>query len=113
MLGIIPTVCTYSLFSSLFYTLLACNSCPTLFIVTLDLFRALSETAQELTCGGIIHPLEVGMSLQTQNLRLAGERAGRWNEVGDIYGMLKGMCSNYQVVIVTALVHLCNYDWLC
>ena len=53
------------------------------------------------------------MSLQTQNLRLAGERTGRWNEVGDIYRMLKGMCSNYQVAIVTALVHLCNYDWLC
>ena len=30
---------------------------------------------------GIFQPLEVGMSLQTQSLRLAGERAGRWNEV--------------------------------
>ena len=40
------------------YTLLACNSCPTLFIVTLDLCRAVSGTAQELTCGGIFQPLE-------------------------------------------------------
>jgi len=45
------------------------------------------------------------MSLQTQSLRLAEERAGRWNEVGDMYHVLTGMCSNYQVVIVTALAH--------
>jgi len=35
-------------------------------------------------------------------MRLAEERAGRWNEVGDMYLMLAGMCSNYQVVIVIA-----------
>jgi len=52
-------------------------------IVILDLCRALSGTSQELTCGGIFQPLEVSMSLQTQSLRLAGERAGRWNEVGE------------------------------
>jgi len=34
--------------STLCITLLACGSCPTLFIVTLDLCRALSGTAQEL-----------------------------------------------------------------
>ena len=32
---------------------------------------------------GIFQPLEVGMSLQTQSLRLAEERVGRWNEVGE------------------------------
>ena len=37
-----------SLFSWLYSTLLASNSCPTLFIATLDLCRALSGTAQEL-----------------------------------------------------------------
>jgi len=82
MLGVIPTIRTYiyeSLFSWLYSTLLACNSCPTLFIVILDLCRSLSGTTQELTCGGIFQPLEVGMSLQTQSLRLTGERAGRWN----------------------------------
>ena len=50
------------------------------------------------TCGGI-----VCMSLQTQSLRLAGERALRWINVGDMYYILTGMCSNYQVVIVTIL----------
>ena len=44
------------------------------------------------------------MCLQTQSLKLAGERAERWNEVGDMYNILTGMCSNYQVV-VTALAH--------
>ena len=30
------------------------------------------------------------MSLQTQSLRLVGERVGRWNEVGDMYHILTG-----------------------
>ena len=54
---------------------------------------------------------DIGMSLQTQILRLAEERAGRWNEVGDMYYTLTGMCRNYQVVIVTALVHLCRANY--
>jgi len=87
MLGVIPTVRTYiyeSLFSWVYSTLLARDSCPTLFMVTLDLCRALSGTTQELTCGGIVQaqPLEVCMSC-TQSLRLAGEKAGRWNGVGE------------------------------
>ena len=91
-LGVIPTVRTYIYESLLYSTLLACNSCPTLFIVTLDLCRVLSGTAQGLTCGGV---LQVGMSLLTQ--RLVGERVGRWNEVGE-WGIcaiiLTGWCHN-------------------
>jgi len=58
--------------------------------------------------------ISASMSLLTQSLRLAGERAGRWNEVGDMYHVLTGMCSHYHVVIVTALLHLCraNNNWL-
>ena len=40
---------------------------------------------------GIFQSLEFGMRLQTQSLRLAGERAGRWNEVGE-WG---DMCYNH------------------
>jgi len=70
-----------------------------LHVAAAELYSLPALTAVGLSVGlhrdyiseGIFQPLEVDMSLQTQSLRLAGERAGRWNEVGE-WG---DMCYNY------------------
>ena len=65
----------------MYSTLLACDSCPILFIVTLDLCRALSWTTQELTCRGIVQaqPLEVCMSLHSKfEVGLGESREMEW-----------------------------------